>query len=432
MRRTYTRQEFSVSSTERGRRKPMVRELPHNRNRAETVRGVATILAVFVASLFYLTICMNRNVNVYDEGFILFDATRILDGDIPHRDFYTIYGPGQIYVLAILYKIFGISVLVERAWDTIVRGLIVVLVLIVVNQAAPRWLALVAAGASLVCLAYFGIYGYPMYPALAASLGGVAFLTQALARRNSFAALTAAGVCAGIATLFRYDVGVALFGGECAILAFSAWHRRRDRGSAMQDAILPLGLFSAGFAVLVVPFAVTFAFAGAIPDILFQVVDYSAKFYARMRGLPFPRPWSASGDLTSLAVYLPLGCCVAAVPAMIAIARRRNTDGVAEKSERPQVASTPILPWAVLTLVVISLLFFAKASVRGAGRCADAACAWARPSWLGHPRPDVVGSGRFHPVLPSYRTLSVREECRVGTGSRVVGAAYHRQGARPG
>src|ERR1035438_2911972 len=102
--------------------------------RSQTVRpasesgvGMTAVGAIFLASVVWLTLCMDRNVNVYDEGAILYDAARVLDGDLPHRDFYVPYGPGQSNVLAALYKIFGASVLIERVWDTVVRGLIVVL-----------------------------------------------------------------------------------------------------------------------------------------------------------------------------------------------------------------------------------------------------------------------------------------------------------------
>ena len=87
--------------------------------------GPTTITVCFLAAAVFVTLCMDREVNVYDEGLILFGAARVMDGAIPHRDFYTLYGPGQFYILAALYKIFGASVLIERAWDTVVRAAIV-------------------------------------------------------------------------------------------------------------------------------------------------------------------------------------------------------------------------------------------------------------------------------------------------------------------
>jgi hypothetical protein len=338
---------------------------PYNqRRRAETVCGAATVTTVFLAAVVYLTLCMNRNINVYDEGFILFDAARVLDGDIPHRDFYTSYGPGQLYVLAALYKIFGASVLVERAWDTFVRSCIVALVLTVVNQVAPRRQALGAAAATLVCLAAVGSYSYPVFPALAASLAGLAFLAPSLARPKPAAGLIAAGVCAGAVMLFRYDVGIAIFGSECAVLAFRAWSQRLDIRHGVRTVIRLLSWFGVGFAVVVVPVAAAFVQNGVVPDLIFQVVIFNARFYAKTRGLPFPRPWTPAGDPSRFAVDLPLLLCATAVPAMVAIARHQRKKAGAPESAEPRPAPAVILPWTVSTLVVMTLVFFAKSAVR--------------------------------------------------------------------
>jgi hypothetical protein len=64
---------------------------------------------VFSCAFLFLVATMNRSVTPYDEGLILFGSTRVLSGDIPYRDFYANYGPGQFYVLAALFKVFGPS-----------------------------------------------------------------------------------------------------------------------------------------------------------------------------------------------------------------------------------------------------------------------------------------------------------------------------------
>src|ERR1700688_395224 len=249
---------------------------------------MAIVAALFVVALLYLTLCMNRSLNPYDEGMILFGAARVLDGAVPHRDFYTAYGPGQFYVLAALYKTFGASVLIERVWDTVVRCCIVVLVFIIVAQVAPRRLAVLTAAASLVWLASFGGYGSPMFPALAAALAGLAFLAPALGSVGLSWRLVAAGGFAGITMLFRYDVGFFTFGAECAILALSAWLQTGGRKEGLLNTMRALVLFGLGFAVVVIPVAAAFAFSGAIPDLVFDVVTFQAQFYVKMRSLPFP------------------------------------------------------------------------------------------------------------------------------------------------
>ena len=37
----------------------------------------------------------NRGINYYDEELVVYGASRILDGNIPYRDYWTTYPPGQ-------------------------------------------------------------------------------------------------------------------------------------------------------------------------------------------------------------------------------------------------------------------------------------------------------------------------------------------------
>src|SRR5208282_4346226 len=147
-------------------------------------------------------------------------------------------------------------------------------VFIIVGQGAPRRPALLAAAASLVWLGVFGFCGYPVFPALAAVLAGLAFLVPALGRAGPPPALIAAGTCAGIAMLFRYNIGFFTFGSKCVILTFSAWVDRHDRTRHLRDALHALSWFGLGFVVVVMPVAAAFAFSGTIPDLVFDVVTF--------------------------------------------------------------------------------------------------------------------------------------------------------------
>jgi hypothetical protein len=303
---------------------------------------------------------MERNINVYDEGIILTGAARAMDGAVIHRDFYTNYGPGQFYVLAALFKMFGASVLVERIWDTVVRSVSVVLVFIIVGRAAPSWLAVSASAVSLLWLATFGFYGYPVFPALAADLAGLVFLIPVLGRAGRWPALVAAGACAGLTTLFRYDVGFATFAAEGAILAGSVWRRplaRPDRRRAVSHALLA---FSLGFAIVVGPFGAALAFAGAVPDLVFDVVTYSARLYAKGRSLPFPGLAVLRSFPSESVIYLPPFICAVAVLRIAAILR----DSRIREDAGPDTLRQRAELWTLLVLVVLTLLFFAKGWVR--------------------------------------------------------------------
>jgi len=319
---------------------------------SRALRNVAAITAVFLMAMAWLALCMSREISVYDEGLILLGAQRVLNGDVPHRDFYALYGPAQFYILAALYKLFGASVLIERAWDTVIRSGCVVFVFLLVRRTTPAWLALIAAGASLEWLRSFGSYGYPVFPALAAALAGLLFLLPDLGRSGPTLRLAAAGLCAGVATLFRYDVGVALFGTECLIVASAEWFRGDGGATRRILAALPgLIVFGLGFAIVTLPVAVSFTLHGVWPDLIFDVVTVPSRYYVRTRSLPFPALTSPRSPMREFAVYLPILICAAAVPTIVSIMRNQRA---ARKG--------PV--WTLLTLTLLTPVFFAKGLVR--------------------------------------------------------------------
>jgi hypothetical protein len=367
------------------------------RGSARPAFGVVTIAVLTGVSLLYLTLSMQRSIIVYDEGLILFGAERVLHGDVPHRDFYANYGPAQFYLLAGLYKLFGASVLVERALDTVERCCCVVLVFAIVDRAAPRVHAILAAGASLIWLQYFGAYGYPLFPALAAALAGLACLMPSFRGSGTSSRLLAAGGCAGVVLLFRYDTGIATFLAECALLALipvtndpqaaatgggrrsahalEAWSQPAGLGSyltvsfrcglranRMRTITERLLLFSLGFLAVTLPVAAVFAWYGVIPDLVFDIFT-TAGNYARMRAMPFPRLnalWTNPGET---GVYVPLVLCMAALPAIVARLRHRWPATPVTKHREGALSGTAPSPWTLLVLLVMTLVFYTKGLV---------------------------------------------------------------------
>jgi hypothetical protein len=334
------------------------------------IRRIATAGALILCAVIYFTVGMNRTVDLTDEGLVLFGAERVLNGDVPHRDFFTLYGPGQFYLLAALFKLFGSSVLVERAWDTVVRCISVVLVFIVVRQAAPPRAALLAATASLVWLASFGYHGYPIFPALAVVLGGVALLAPVLAGAMVTSRLLGAGACAGVVAMFRYDIGLAVFATECVVVALSGWCGGVTIIARLWGAVRGVLRFGAGFVIVVMPIAVAFAISGVLPDLMFDVVTYPVQSYVKMRSLPFPEIrelwWHPREPAVylQLAVYLPLLVCAAAASNLIGTAWSRRSHASAPESIGPQPAHRVVSPWMLLLLVALTLALFGKGVVR--------------------------------------------------------------------
>ena len=77
-----------------------------------TDRRLAALLLAGAALISAVTILQGIQPN--DEGLMLQAAGRIADGQVPYRDFWWFYPPGQPYVLAFLWKLFGPSLLTWR------------------------------------------------------------------------------------------------------------------------------------------------------------------------------------------------------------------------------------------------------------------------------------------------------------------------------
>jgi len=73
-----------------------------------------SLIAIFLLNIYL------RGIIVFDEGQILNAAQKVIDGQLPYRDFQFFYTPGSIFSLALVFKLFGASVLIERLFALLV------------------------------------------------------------------------------------------------------------------------------------------------------------------------------------------------------------------------------------------------------------------------------------------------------------------------
>jgi hypothetical protein len=324
--------------------------------------GPAAMAAwVFALACLYLIVSMSRTINVYDEGIILTGAARVLAGAVPHRDFYANYGPGQFYILALLFKLFGPSMLIERGWDMAVRAGIVSLVFLLATRMATRRTAVLAAA---VCCTWLGLLGYPSYPvfpALAATLAGQAFLMAARQAERRGPPLLMAGACMGLAALFRYDVGVAGLATAVASVAASWWLGADGTGTREAPRVLAAAwaLVGAGFSAVTVPLFAAYAAVGALPGFVSDILTYPIKFYTRMRALPFPPLDRFATAPADLVVYLPILVGVATGAALVGGLR-----GIRRLPAGPPRQAVAVRLVDLLTFGLLGLAFFMKGCVR--------------------------------------------------------------------
>ena len=73
---------------------------------------ITVVSAIILFSIFFASLLITYNYTQAsgDLGEYINNPLRILSGDMPYRDFWLIMGPGEVYLPAAIYKIFGVNV----------------------------------------------------------------------------------------------------------------------------------------------------------------------------------------------------------------------------------------------------------------------------------------------------------------------------------
>ncbi len=222
-------------------------------------------------------------------------ALRILDGDLPYRDFWTMYAPGQFYLVAGLFLAFGEKAIVAAIATVVLRGLSAgVFYRLLRGVGAGRLLAaLLGLGVALMFLEA-GPQMDSYAPALLLVL--VAFeRLVAYFRAGGPGRLLAAGFALGGAALFKHDVaayaGVAF--SAALVLAWPSVRERPDRWLSPPAALLRLG---AACALVVVPVAAWLATVAG-PDAWYDLLEFPATDFRAVRGESYPPLLPSTGAL---------------------------------------------------------------------------------------------------------------------------------------
>ena len=239
-------------------------------------------------------LALNRATGPYDEFLSLYGAERVLHGGLPYRDFFTMYGPAQFYLIAGFFKLFGVSALSGRIYNTLIRAAIVCAVYaLTVSLTSRRW-AIAAFSVTLLWLACDRnpAYNYSAYPALLASLLSCIFFSRFLHHRQK-SQLLLAGILASIAATFRHDCGVYL---SVTHLVLLAWIVRLDRRSTEPirttlTRLLRLALPYLGCVLLIaVPVYLAMLVGVGFQNIFFDLVYSPGFIYPKFRNMPFLDP----------------------------------------------------------------------------------------------------------------------------------------------
>jgi 4-amino-4-deoxy-L-arabinose transferase-like glycosyltransferase len=221
------------------------------------LRTKITIAVFFVLVFLILLAGMKTPVNIYDEGFAIFGSRRVANGEVPYKDFWAIYPPGQYYLIASAFRVFGETVQVSRLLDTVMRLVLTAGLFFILKKITNFVWALIFALIVAVILAMIGFYSYAVFTAMA-FLSVMLLLLYAYIDTQQPRWLLLSGLVLGISAMVRWDLATYAAAAVVLTLWLAPLARQRQDGISMNRLALagPLratGLFLApalGFALL--------------------------------------------------------------------------------------------------------------------------------------------------------------------------------------
>ena len=221
-----------------------------------------------------------------EEGFMLVFPERLLRGDVPNVDFLHLYGPGSLYVLGAVYKVFGAGLTVERLAGLVQEVAIVGAIFWVTRRWGPVLatasalisVVLVLTPTGLTALAWDGGVALGLWAVVLAASTVIAIDADPTAEAGSTdRRLVLAGVLAGFSLSFRPDLVMAIALAGAALWWLSSRRVIQRLGVGVVAGLIPM-LVHLGMAG---PFH---AVDGMVLDPVFRLRDG--------RALPRPPSWN--------------------------------------------------------------------------------------------------------------------------------------------
>lgn len=219
--------------------------------RSSQLGDIVWSASVFIIALLYLAARVPEAdflLASTDQGYQMALGMAVAKGRIPGFDFITQYGPGVAFASYLGFLLTG-NAIGEVLLSALGYAVTVTIAMNIVQRSAGRIFGTLAAVAMLLWFPRFYKWYYCLFPMIGIMLAQYLYVA-CMERRPSRACLFFWGQVVGVASLFRYDLG--LEGGLFGLLALiamhyaSVWSVRR----VLQD----IGLFACGCLILPVAY----------------------------------------------------------------------------------------------------------------------------------------------------------------------------------
>jgi hypothetical protein len=312
--------------------------------------------AVVILSALYLLPVTQLLHRVGDEGTIVYGAQRVLEGQVPYRDFLEMMGPGSFYWLALFFKLFGLGWQVTRFY-LLFTGVATALLIYFITRRFVR-----GATSFVPCL-FAVVMGLPFWSGcnhhwdsnLFALAALISFLKWQDGERLRW--LMATGTLAGVTSCFIQQKGLFLvLAFMIAIVSTPGLVRSRQR------AFSAIGRLFAGYALVGISVVFSFYCTGALRDLLYANLVWPLSGYETVNQIPYGEGIAdlAIAPCSFLLHVLPVPCALLIVllcllPFVVIVVSPLLIIASTIADARKSRISKLILPAPVMTLVLTGL-----------------------------------------------------------------------------
>gem|GEM_PF-1222605 len=251
------------------------------------------------------------NIDLGDEGFLAYSAVRVMDGQVPNRDFVSLQPPLSFYTLAAVFKLFGTSLAALRTLGLCFYILIALLIYGISRNITGRILSFLAAiSAAMIGMPLFNFVPYAVWHGILATLIAVFLFMCAMANGWRLWAFLA-GLATAAAILFRHDQGLYLM---AAVLIY-VWAAKHVNYNITYKPYIGriLGFWAAGILAIMLPSVVYWLVCGSASYMFEQLIVFLLTRYAKTSSLPMPIFYPElplPENIIVVMFYLPLIVCV--------------------------------------------------------------------------------------------------------------------------
>lgn len=238
-------------------------------------------LLIFFVSILFLSQFFNKGASFQDDGFYYNSVERVVQGQIVYKDFFYIYPPALLYLLAPLFVLIEKSIIIGRYLLLFVFALSNVIIYLLGKKLMPPFYALIASVLTFIWLfPYHFIDQTQIYSNLMA-IFALFFISHYVDDKHKLKMLLFGGAFTGLSFLFKQNVGAYIFVAIIILIILNTNFR-----ASYKDILF----YASGCFIVLVPF-ILFLFYYNLPGLfLNDTFYYIINIYQYSNYSPLPLP----------------------------------------------------------------------------------------------------------------------------------------------